>query len=134
MVFFRKPYTLRHFGEAETVRGRERYKFEESIVHADIQTSTRNNTMDTEGATLTSRIQVWTDEQITPTDQECGQLGDWIYYSGRWFQCISSLFAGNTLISHWVSEFDFVPLTDPQAKLLPAVVPGKNEVIKNETV
>lgn len=127
MVFFRNPYVLRHFGDAEIVRGREKYTFEEDIIQADIQTSTRNNTMDIEGADLTSRIKMWTDEQITPTDEDSGQLGDWIYYSGRWFQCISSLFAGNTLISHWVSEFDIVPLTDPKAEILPSVVPSRGD-------
>lgn len=126
MVFFRSPYVLRHFGDIENVRGREKYCYEESIVQADIQTSTRNNTMNTEGANLTSRIKVWTDEQLTPTDEGSEQLGDWIYYSGRWFQCISSLFACNTLISHWVSEFDIVPLSDPKSTIPPSVVPGKN--------
>lgn len=126
MVFFRNSYVLRHFADTENVRGREKYCYDESIVQADIQTSTRNNTMDTEGANLTSRIKVWTDEQLTPTDEDSGQLGDWIYYSGRWFQCISSLLAGNTLISHWVSEFDLVPLTDPKSEIPPSVVLRKN--------
>lgn len=125
MVFFRNPYVLRHFGDTENVRGREKYRFDERVIEADIQTSTRNNTMNTEGANLTSRIKVWTDEQLTPTDEDSGQLGDWIYYSGRWFQCISSLFAGNTLISHWVSEFDIAPLSDPKSKTPPSIVPGK---------
>ncbi|MGL5433805.1 MAG: hypothetical protein ACRDBO_00210 [Lachnospiraceae bacterium] len=125
MVIFQTEYALRHFGEIKNVRGREKYSYDEQHILADIQTLTRNNSMDVEGANLGQRIQMWSDMEITPTDEAKEQLGDWIFYEERWFQCISSVWSGNTFLGHWVSEFDLVPLTDPKAEIPPSVSPDK---------
>ena len=34
--------------------------------------------------------------------------GDRLLYMGQWYTCKSSIYWGNTILKHWISEFEAV--------------------------
>ena len=34
--------------------------------------------------------------------------GDRLLYMGQWYACKSSIYWGNTILKHWISEFEAV--------------------------
>ena len=67
-----------------------------------------------EGLRQTKRLKAWGPSLLTAADQSMQQRGDWMYYCGRWYECVSSRFSGNTILRHWTSTFQLIPAsTDP---------------------
>lgn len=47
--------------------------------------------------------------ELFPADQNTGRRGDLVYWNGAWYECVSAVFWGHTLLSHWDYRFRRVP-------------------------
>lgn len=113
MVIFKREHVLRHFGELGYKFGHETCPYTDSFFESDVQPVTRGNTMTEAGAELSSRIKSWSDTELTPCDPEAKAKGDWLFFRGSWYQCVSSVKDDNTILSHWTSEFELVSESEP---------------------
>ena len=58
-----------------------------------------------EGLRQTKRLKAWGPSHLTAADQSMQQRGDWMYYCGRWYECVSSIRWDHTPLGHYESEF-----------------------------
>lgn len=58
-----------------------------------------------EGERRTKHLKAYGDDILTTADQSTGRRGDWLFYYGRWYECVSSQIWDHTPLSHCESEF-----------------------------
>lgn len=97
---FRRPHWIRRWGEG----GRTDFK-----ANLNVQPLGANDLKALpEGLRQTKRLKAWGNDKLTAGDQQTGQQGDWLYYDGRWYECVSCIAWDHTLLSHYRSEFCLV--------------------------
>ena len=112
MVIFSKKHILRKF-EMTLDRGRESLSYKDCTIQGDVQNPSDQSSKEPSGSRREPRIKAWTDIPITPDDQLTGKHADWIWYDEKWWKCVNCRYSGNTLLSHYVSEFVRVPENEP---------------------
>lgn len=127
MVIFGTMYPIRRF-RSSIEHGREAVTFTDEEILADIQFPSDSSKKETEGGRREPRIKAWTNEKIQPEDQLDGTHADWVWYDNHWWKCMLCRYAGNTMLSHYVSEFVRVPENEPEEYL------EEPEGAENETV
>ena len=62
-----------------------------------------------EGERSTKRVKAFGDLQLTAADQYQGIPGDWLFYRGSWYKCVSAFPWDHTMLAHCRSEFAIIP-------------------------
>lgn len=113
MDIFRKPYTLRSFGEQTNVDGYLYSPYEDAKVMLNVQPLTSNELEALpEGDRKVTRIKAFGAFPIKTADQATGTIADRLLYHGRWFECESSFQWDHTLLAHYESQFVAVAESD----------------------
>lgn len=103
---FRKPQILRRYAETKSTGG---YSFSGSVsdkvILADIQTTDADSTTESDGDSSLQWIKVFSDDEIHMADEKTGTKADLIWYQGKWYECRSANYKGNTVLKHWISKF-----------------------------
>lgn len=110
---FRRPHWIRRWGPD----GRRDFK-----TALNVQPLGSNELKSLpEGARTTRRLKAYGPLELTPADQKNRQRGDWLYYRGRWYICVSCVLWDHTIVGHYcselveISETERSPNTDPPA-------------------
>lgn len=114
LKIFRRKYTVRRFGSQEDVPGGyTTAPFEDVVTSLNVQPLSAKEFMALpEGERSTKRIKAFGDLQLIASDQYQGIPGDWLFYRGAWYKCVSALPWDHTLLTHCRSEFVMVPESD----------------------
>ncbi|MCX4351711.1 MAG: hypothetical protein OSJ60_08740 [Lachnospiraceae bacterium] len=118
---FRKPQILRRYAEAKSTGG---YSFSGSasdkVILADIQTTDADTATESDGDSSLQWIKVFSDDEIRMADEKNGAKADLIWYQGKWYECRSTNYKGNTILRHWISKFVECPnqMEPPKEELL----------------
>jgi hypothetical protein len=110
MNIFRKLYTLRRFGEQTIADGHASAPHTDISVMLNVQplNSDELQTL-SEGERVVKRIKAFGDRQVSTANQYTGTPGDWLFYSGHWYECVSSVRWDHTMLAHYRSEFVLAP-------------------------
>ena len=121
MNIFKRPYKVRRYGKTSWEDGVASAGYEDVQLMLDVQAKTRRNqddpagqtttgtlTDDASGRSTTGILTVYSDVQLFPTEPDKQMTGDRLLYMGQWYACKSSIYWGNTILSHWISEFEAV--------------------------
>lgn len=104
---FRKPYILRRHSESICTGG---YSFSKGVsdivILADIQMTDADTTTESDGDSSVQWIKAFSDDEIHMADARTGVKADLIWYQGKWFECRSAIYKGNTILKHWISKFE----------------------------
>ena len=108
---FRRKYTVRRFGPQEDVPGGyTTAPYEDVVTLLNVQPlSTKELLALPEGERSTKRVKAFGDLQLTAADQYQGIPGDWLFYRGSWYKCVSALPWDHTMLAHCRSEFAIIP-------------------------
>ena len=78
--------------------------FEDLYMLADVQTMDNSVSTGLDGDIGLQKIKVFTDCEMKVASEN-GDLGDRIWFQGKWFECRSSRLSENTFLKHWTSTF-----------------------------
>lgn len=103
---FRRLYTIRRFGKTEIVDGYQCAGYEDTETSLNVQPLSKDELLALpEGERRTKRLKAYSDFTFTTADQSSGKRGDWLFYNGHWYECVSSIGWDHTMLSHCKSEF-----------------------------
>ena len=108
MNIFKRPYEVRRYGKTSWEDGVASAGYEDVRLMLDVQAKTRRNQDDPAGRTTTGTLTVYSDMELHPAESDDQTDGDRLFYMGKWYVCKSSVCWGNTILSHWISEFEAV--------------------------
>lgn len=108
MNIFKRPYKVRRYGKTSWEDGVASAGYEDVRLMLDVQAKTRRNQDDPAGRTTTGTLTVYSDMELHPAESDDQTDGDRLFYMGKWYVCKSSAYWGNTILSHWISEFEAV--------------------------
>lgn len=108
-MIFRKPYTIRHYGNQVIRNGYPTQGYIEETAYLDIQPSSDTMSGPEAGFDTVMRITVYGDYPFTPANQDEGVKADRVFWQGHWFECTSSMYWDGTPLHHWISTFSIVP-------------------------
>lgn len=112
MPFFASNYTLRRYGEDKIVNGYPTAGYEDMTVSLDVQTLSDDEVIEAGGSRDKMMLKSFGDFPIRTSKQEDGVRADQLLYEGRWFECMSSRLSRNTIIKHWTSTFELIPVSN----------------------
>jgi hypothetical protein len=114
MPFWGKRYTLRRHGEDRIINGYSASGYKDITVFLDVQTMSEKEVIEAGGSRDQMTLKTFGDFPARCSSQEEGVKPDQLLYEGRWYECVSSRFSGNTILRHWTSTFQLIPAsTDP---------------------
>lgn len=117
---FRRKYTVRRFGPQIVVEGYATAPYEDVVTLLNVQPLDPDELQALpEGERQFKRLKAFGDLQLTAADQDAGVPGDWLYYLGRWYKCVSAVPWNHTMLSHCRSEFVAVAESDAALNLEP---------------
>ena len=102
MNIFKQMYTVRRYKGTSWGHGTS------ETAYTDVQAKTRRNQDDSSGRSTMGVLTVYSDVQLLPTEPDDQTTGDRLFYMGKWYACKSSIYWGNTILKHWISEFEAV--------------------------
>ena len=108
MNIFKRSYKVRRYGRTSWEDGVASAGYEDVQLMLDVQAKTRRNQDDPAGRTTTGTLTVYSDTELHPAESDDQTDGDRLFYMGKWYVCKSSIYWGNTILSHWISEFEAV--------------------------
>lgn len=108
MVFFKKPYLVRRYGKTSWENGAPTASYTDSKLYLDVQGVTRTAQDDTSGKNIAGSLTVYSNEELHPAEPDNMNSGDRLFFGGHWYVCRQSVYWGNTILKHWVSQFDAV--------------------------
>lgn len=109
---------MRRFGEQKVVDGYSTCEYEDLIAVLNVQPLSSDEMQSLpEGERQVKRLKAYGDFQFTAADQKAGTPGDWLYYYGQWFKCVSAVPWDHTMLSHCKAEFVAVSETDSSCLL-----------------
>lgn len=108
MNIFKRSYKVRRYGRTSWEDGVASAGYEDVQLMLDVQAKTRRNQDDPAGQTTTGTLTVYSDMELHPAESDDQTDGDRLFYMGKWYVCKSSGYWGNTILSHWISEFEAV--------------------------
>lgn len=107
---FRRKFTIRRFGEEAVIDGYAHTSYEDTETPLNVQPLSADEIQALpEGERRIKRLKAYGDLTFTTADQSTGKRGDWLYYYGHWYECVSSLGWDHTMLAHCKSEFVEVP-------------------------
>lgn len=112
MPFFASNYTLRRYTEDKIVNGYPTAGYEDMTVSLDVQTLSDDEVIEAGGSRDKMMLKSFGDFPIRTSKQEEGVRSDQLLYEGRWFECMSSRLSRNTIIKHWTSTFELIPVSN----------------------
>ena len=123
MPFLGDDYTIRRYKKDTVVRGYPCAEYEDITVYLDVQVMSDRAVIEAGGSRDKMMLKTFGDFPIRCSKQEEGVRSDQLLYEGRWFECVSSRLSKNTIIQHWTSTFELIPVsTNPES-----IEPGKEE-------
>lgn len=135
---FRRKFVIRRFQPQKIIRGHAISEYTDIFTALNVQPLTPNELKALpEGERSVKHLKAFGDFQLTAADQMSGTPGDWLWYYGRWYKCISAAPWGHTLLAHCESKFVAVAESDPSLNLEPpkgnnaGIVPGNAPVVPN---
>ena len=108
MNIFKRSYKVRRYGRTSWEDGVASAGYEDVQLMLDVQAKTRRNQDDPAGRTTTGTLTVYSDTELHPAESDDQTDGDRLFYMGKWYVCKSSIYWRNTILSHWISEFEAV--------------------------
>ena len=108
MNIFKRSYKVRRYGRTSWEDGVASAGYEDVQLMLDVQAKTRRNQDDPAGRTTAGTLTVYSDMELHPAESDDQTDGDRLFYMGKWYVCKSSIYWGNTILSHWISEFEAV--------------------------
>ena len=103
---FKKPYTVRRYGEQKVTGGYSSAPYEDISARLDVQPLSPDEMMALpEGDRTVKRIKSFGPEMLTSADDYKGVFGDRLFYQGLWYECKSSVMWEHTILHHYRSEF-----------------------------
>lgn len=108
MNIFKRSYKVRRYEKTSWEDGVASAGYEDAQLMLDVQAKTRRNQDDPAGRTTTGTLTVYSDMELHPAEYDDQTDGDRLFYMGKWYVCKSSVYWGNTILSHWISEFEAV--------------------------
>lgn len=108
MNIFKQAYTVRRYNGTSWENGTAETTYTDVQLPLDVQAKTRRNQDDSSGRSTTGALTVYSDVQLFPTEPDDQTTGDRLFYMGKWYACKSSVYWGNTILKHWISEFEAV--------------------------
>lgn len=115
MPFFGNSCTLRRYRKDEIVDGYPTAGYEDMTVILDVQTLSDDEVIEAGGSRDKEMLKTFGDFPIRTSKQEEGIRSDQLLYEGRWFECMSSRLSKNTILKHWTSTFELIPVsTNPE--------------------
>lgn len=108
MNIFKQMYTVRRYKGTSWDSGTAETTYSDMQLPLDVQAKTRRNQDDASGRSTTGVLTVYSDVQLLPTEPDKQTTGDRLLYMGQWYACKSSIYWGNTILKHWISEFEAV--------------------------
>lgn len=108
---FRRSCTIRRFGLQEDVPGGyTTAPFQDVVTDLNVQPLSAKELLALpEGERSVRRVKAFGDLPLTAANQDRGVLGDWLFYCGSWYKCVSALPWDHTILAHCRSEFVLVP-------------------------
>lgn len=76
-----------------------------------------------EGARRDNKLKAFGSMELTPADQLKQQRGDWMYYRGQWYVCVSCILRDHTIVGNFRSEWERVSESERPANLVPPIEP-----------
>lgn len=105
MNFFKRAYTVRRYGQKIWENGLCESPFEDIQLPLDIQNRSHRSSEDLSGQSETGSLTVYSDSPLYPARPEQQMDADRLLYMGRWYECTSCAYWGNTILRHWQAEF-----------------------------
>lgn len=117
---FQKKHIVRRFSPQTIVKGHATSTYEDYYTVLNVQplTPTTQQT-DPDGERQSRGLKTFGDMLFQTADQTTGTLGDWLYYQGRWYACVSSVLWDHTVLHHCRGEFTQVPETESPTMIAP---------------
>lgn len=120
---FRKKYVMRRFDKQKIVDGFPVTPFTDSVVMLNVQPLEPDEMQALpEGERQFKRLKTYGDFQFTAADQMSGVIGDWLYYYGRWYKCVSAVPWDHTMLAHCQAQFVATAETEPAGNRQPPTV------------
>ena len=92
MKIFKHPYKVRRYGKTGWENGCPSAPYSDVTLNLDVQGVTRTAQDDTSGKNIAGSLTVYSNEELHPAEPDNTNSGD----------------RGNTILKHWVSQFDAV--------------------------
>ena len=108
MKIFKHPYKVRRYGKTGWENGCPSAPYSDVTLNLDVQGVTRTAQDDTSGKNIAGSLTVYSNEELHPAEPDNTNSGDRLFFGGRWYVCRQSVYWGNTILRHWVSQFDAV--------------------------
>ena len=108
MKIFKHPYTVRRYGKTSWENGCPSAPYSDVTLNLDVQGVTRTAQDDTSGKNIAGSLTVYSNEELHPAEPDNMNSGDRLFFGGHWYVCRQSVYWGNTILKHWVSQFDAV--------------------------
>lgn len=106
MTLFRQKYTLRRHKPQKLVNGYGTSLYEDVSVFLDVQPMPADELQVLpEGERSKKRLQTFGSIPLTASDVNTGTPGDWLWYEGRWYECVSAVYWNHTPLTHIQGEF-----------------------------
>ena len=96
MNIFKQMYTVRRYKGTSWDSGTAETTYSDMQLPLDVQAKTRRNQDDASGRSTNGVLTVYSDVQLFPTEPD------------KQMTCKSSIYWGNTILKHWISEFEAV--------------------------
>ena len=108
---FKKPYTVRKYGEQTVVKGYASAPIQEDVIlRLDVQQLSPDDLLSLpEGERTVKRIKSYGGGKLTAADETTGVRGDMLFYRDQWYECVSSFLRENTLLRFYTSQFVLIP-------------------------
>ena len=111
MPFFGRMYILRRYEEDQIVDGYQVAGYADRQVFLDVQMQSDKEVIEAGGSRDDVLLKTFGDFPIQTSRQEKGLRADQLLYDGRWFECKSSRLSENTILKHWTSTFQLIPVS-----------------------
>lgn len=106
MKIFKRAYTVRRYQKTSWEAGIPSAPYVDMELMLDVQDNRRTNQGDRGGRSTAGALTVYSDVEIFAAEPDQQIDGDRLFYMGRWYVCTKSVYWGNTILKHWVCEFD----------------------------
>ena len=113
IMLFKKPYTVRKHQAQEIVNGYAVAPFFDVTMKLNVAPLGSDDLQALpEGERAVKRVNAFGPDKITSADDAQGVPGDYLYYYGQWYKCISSVYWDHTFLRHYESQFVLLPMSE----------------------
>lgn len=117
---FRKNYTVRRWGVQEVQGCYITAPYQDFKVDLNVQPFHPHETSaDAEGSRQHKKLKSFGVFQFTAADQDKGVQGDWLFYRGRWYCCLSAVAWDHTTLFYNKAEWGSIGETEQEEHLAP---------------